>query len=144
MKRCALLVAFATISVVSLAAHHRFSDEYDWKKPVTLKGTVSRIEWANPHVLLQVDGRDDSGTNVSWSVELGSPAALGRFGWNKDSLKPGDRVDVDAWRAKDGTKRANAKSVTLSDGRELFAASSFFDIANPAPVATSGSKKDRR
>ena len=144
MKRCALLFGIAAIvgaTAVPLSGHHPFSDEYDWKKPVTLKGTVEKIEWTNPHVHLQVNGKDENGATGSWAVELNSPTALAKFGWTKDSVKPGERVTVDAWLAKDGTKRANAKSVTLSGGEELFAASSFFDPASPRPVATSGSKQ---
>ena len=88
-----------------------------------------------------MDGKDENGATGSWAVELSSPTALAKFGWTKDAVKPGERVTVDAWLAKDGSRRANAKSVTLSGGQELFAASSFFDMAPPAPVATSGSKK---
>ncbi len=110
-------------------AHHPFAAEFDWKKPVTLTGTVTRVEWTNPHALVSIDVRDASGTITNWALELGSPTVLEKhYRWNGNLLKTGDKVTVDGWLAKDGRKLVSAKSFTLTDGRELFAASAFFDL----------------
>jgi hypothetical protein len=130
------MVGLFFLTAVATFAHHPFDTDYDWKKPVTLTGTVTNVEWATPHVRLSLDAQDDAGARAAWVAELGNPAALGRHGWMQSMLKPGDKLTVDGWMAKDGSKRVSAKSVKLSTGRELFAASDFFDIA--APVATSG------
>ena len=132
MKKLALATA-AAVSVVLTAssafAHHPFDAEFDWKKPVTLTGTVTKVEWTNPHALVSIDVRDASGTVTSWTVELGSPRVLEKnYRWNGNLLKTGGKVTVDGWLAVDGGKLVSAKSVTLTDGNELFAASSFFDV----------------
>jgi len=143
MKRLAIALAGVVFFATASFAHHPFAAEYDWKKPLTLTGTVIKLNWTNPHVELTVDGKDDSGSSGTWTVELGSPSALQKFGLTQSALKMGEKVTIDGWAAKDGSKRANAKSVTLPDGRELFAASSFFDTAMK-PVATSGSSGSKR
>ncbi len=110
-------------------AHHPFPLEFDWKKPVTLTGTVTKVAWMNPHALVSIDVRDASGTITNWALELGSPRVLEKhYRWNGNLLKTGDKVTVDGWLAKDGRKLVSAKSFTLTDGRELFAASAFFDL----------------
>jgi hypothetical protein len=122
-------------------AHHPFAPEYDWKKPMTVAGTITKVEWMEPHVQLTINGKDASGSTASWVVEMGSPDELSKFGWAKSTLKQGDSLAVDGWLASDGSKRINAKSVRLSSGREMFAASSFFDVALTAEAAaTSGSR----
>ena len=131
MKKIALGVATvaALLTAVPAFAHHPFAPEFDWKKPVTLTGTVTKVEWMNPHASVSIDIRDASGTTTTWVVELGSPRVLEKnYRWNANVLKAGDSVTVDGWLAKDGRKFVSAKSVTLTDGRELFAASSFFDL----------------
>src|SRR5262249_44884515 len=143
IKNVATAIAGLFLCVATLSAHHPFSAQYDWKKPVTLTGNVTKLNWVNPHVELTIDAKDDAGLSGTWTVELGSPAALQKSGLTSAVLKMGEKVTVDGWAAKDGSKRANAKSVTLSDGRELFAASSFFDTAMK-PVATSGSSGSKR
>jgi hypothetical protein len=105
-------------------AHHSFAAEYDSTKPVTLKGLVTKMEWMNPHARFYVDVKDESGAVTNWELELGSPNGLMRRGWTRNSLKPGDSVIIEGYLAKDGSKLANARQVTLSDGRKIFAGSS--------------------
>jgi hypothetical protein len=105
-------------------AHHSFAAEYDSTKPVTLKGSVTKMEWMNPHARFYVDVKDESGAVTNWELELGSPNGLMRRGWTRNSLKPGDSVIIEGYLAKDGSKLANARQVTLSDGRKIFAGSS--------------------
>ena len=112
------------LAAVPVFAHHSFAAEYDAAKPVTLTGAVTKVEWANPHVRFHADVSDDSGKTVSWEFEMGGPNALMRLGWTRDSLKPGDKITVDGFLAKDGSHLVNAKSVNLSDGRKVFAGSS--------------------
>ena len=105
---------------VPLAAHHSFAAEFDGTKPVTLKGTVARMEWTNPHAWLHVDVKGGDGKVVSWMVEGGAPNALLRRGWNKNSVPTGTAVIVQGFRARDGSNRANGGEVTLPDGKKLF------------------------
>jgi hypothetical protein len=106
-----------------MLAHHSFTAEYDASKPVTLSGAVTKVEWMNPHARFYIDVKDDSGTVTNWELELGSPNALMRLGWTRNSLKPGEVVTVEGSLAKDGSKLANARKVTLADGRKVFAGS---------------------
>jgi hypothetical protein len=137
MRRSAAIAIFTLLMAVPLFAHHPFSQDYDWKKPDTIVGTVSSVEWKSPHVFFVVDGKDDHGTSGEWRVELGSPAELSKYGWTMTTLKPAQRVTVDGWLAKNGTRQLNAKSVMPEGGKSMFGASSFF-LLSPAPVATSG------
>jgi hypothetical protein len=122
----ALLAASAGLLVTSLPvlAHHSFAAEYDEKKPVTLKGTVSKVEWTNPHARFYVDVKDDAGKVTTWNFELASPNVLIRGGWTRKSLQVGDTVTVTGAQAKDGAYLANAASVVLADGKRVFARSS--------------------
>jgi hypothetical protein len=121
----------AGIALVALsapvAAHHSFAAEYDASKPVTLKGTVTRVEWTNPHARFYVDVKEDNGTVTNWNLELASPNVLSRQGWTRNSLKFGDLITVEGSMAKDGAKMANAKTVVLADGRKVFAGSAGSD-----------------
>ena len=110
------LAAVFLLSVTGLSAHHAFAAEYDATKSVTISGTVTGFEWTNPHVWLRVEGDDES----TWSFEMGSPNGLLHRGWRKAELKNGDHVTVTGYRAKDGRRVANARIVTLPDGRKLF------------------------
>jgi hypothetical protein len=126
MKVCVgvLAVIFLTCSSGPVAAHHSFAAQYDADKPVTLKGTVSKVEWTNPHARFYVDVRDEKGVVTNWNLELGSPNVLVRNGWSRKSLNVGDEVVVEASLARDGSKMANARVVRLADGRRVFAGSS--------------------
>lgn len=120
----ALFIAgIAMLAPSGAFAHHSFAAEYDVKKPVTLKGTVSKVEWTNPHARFYVDVKDDSGNVVTWNLELASPNVLVRNGWTRHSLNVGDQVTVEGAQAKDGSQMANARTVVLADGRKVFAGS---------------------
>jgi len=94
------------------------------KKSVKLEGTITKVEWTNPHIWMYLDVKDDSGNVVKWQCEGGAPNTLTRAGWSKDSLKPGDQVSLDGWLAKDGSKTCNTRSVKMPDGKSVFAGSS--------------------
>jgi hypothetical protein len=112
------------VSTAPLLGHHSFAAEYDANKPVTLNGTVTKVEWTNPHARFYIDVKDESGTVTNWNLELASPNVLTRNGWTRKSLNIGDHVTVQGSLAKDGSKMANARVVTLADGKRVFAGSS--------------------
>ena len=119
----AILVLLATSAPV--IAHHSFAAEFDASKPLKLTGSVTKLEWTNPHVWFFVEVKGDDGKITTWGFEMGSPNGLMRAGWTRNSMKAGDVVTVDASRAKDGSNNANARTVTLAaTGKTLFAASS--------------------
>ena len=105
-------------------AHHSFSAEYASDKPITLKGTLTKVEWSNPHGWIYVDVKGDDGKVVNWAVEFGSPNALLRRGLRKSDFPPGIEVVVDGYRAKSGSAMINGTSVKLPDGRDLYTGSS--------------------
>jgi DNA/RNA endonuclease YhcR with UshA esterase domain len=118
----ALLIAgVALLAPAAALAHHSFAAEYDVKKPVTLKGTVTTVEWTNPHARFYLDVKDESGNVAHWNLELASPNVLVRQGWSRHTLKVGDEVTVEGSQAKDGSQMANARTVTLADGKKVFA-----------------------
>ena len=121
-----VLVAGAALlaSTAPMFAHHSFAAEYDEKKPVELKGTVTKVEWTNPHARFYMDVKDADGTVNHWNLELASPNVLARNGWRRNSLKEGDVITVNGSRAKDGAFMANARTVVLPDGKKVFAGSS--------------------
>jgi hypothetical protein len=104
-------------------AHHSFAAEYDASKPVELHGTVTKMEWTNPHARIYLAVKDANGTVTEWNLELASPNVLSRNGWTRHSLKEGDVVTVSGARAKDGNTMANARTVILADGKKVFAGS---------------------
>jgi hypothetical protein len=117
----ALSSAFGLLLIMMPAsAHHAFAAEYDVNKLVTVSGTVSAFKWTNPHAWLYVEVKEQNGEVTSWGFEMGSPGGLLHRGWTKTELKEGDQVTVDGFAAKDGSNVANARKVTLPDGRKLF------------------------
>jgi hypothetical protein len=124
MKKLALAIfALLGTAAVPALAHHAFAAEFDGSKPVTIKGVVTKIEWMNPHTWFYVDSKTDSGAIEHWQCETGAPIELVRRGWKKSDLKVGDEVTVQGFRAKDGTNTANARQVTLPDGKKVFSGS---------------------
>jgi hypothetical protein len=114
---CCLLAAWP------LLAHHSFAAEYDQKQPIMIKGVVTKLDWMNPHVYFYVDVTANDGKITHWACEAGNPNALARRGWKKDSLKAGDQVVIEAFRAKDASNTVNARTITLADGKKIFAGS---------------------
>jgi hypothetical protein len=124
LTRLACATVLTVMGVSSLYAHHSFAAQYDRSKPVTLKGTVTKVEWANPHIYFYLDVKTEDGKVENWAVEGGAPNSLYRNGWRKDSLQAGNLVTVDGWLAKDGSKLANMRAVVLADGRQVLGGSS--------------------
>ena len=131
--KLAVVVAGMGLVVASAPgiAHHSFAAEYDASKPITLKGAVTKIEWTNPHARFYIDVKDDKGTVTNWNLELASPNVLTRQGWTRKSLDVGDQITVEGSLAKDGSKMANARVVTLANGKRVFAGSSGGDQTPP-------------
>ena len=125
---CAVFASFHFQSVVS--AHHSFAAEYDSNKTITVKGTVAKIAWVNPHAYVYINAKDPNGKAVTWAFETLSPNALSIRGWSRNSLKIGEEVTVDGYLAKDGkpledgSLHANSRQITTSDGRKVFVGSS--------------------
>ena len=117
---CLWMLAYA----VPTSAHHAFAAEFDADRPVEFSGTVTKVEWINPHVWIHIDVNTDTGAKENWAFEAGTPNVLFRRGFTRRSLLPGVDVLVDGYQAKDGTNRANGRDITLSDGTKLFLGSS--------------------
>ena len=121
------IVASASLSMAAalpLAAHHSFSAEFDSSKPVTLEGTVVKLEWVNPHSWLEIDVPKPDGTVDHWRLEGGSPNVLLRLGWNRNSLPTGTKIKVTAFQAKDASLRGSTREIQFPDGRKLSLGSS--------------------
>jgi hypothetical protein len=114
------LAGAALTAAVSAAAHHAFSTEFDATKPITLKGTITQVEWINPHAWIHLDVKKDDGTVEKWMIEAGSPNTLVRRGLTRDSIPAGTEVVVFGYRHRNGSNAANGRDVTLPDGRRLF------------------------
>ena len=128
--RVAILCPVLAALVIPALAHHSFEAEYDFNKTLTVTGTVTKMEWMNPHAHFYVDVKDASGKVTNWNFELGAIPVLLKQGWRKDSLKVGDQITVEGYLPKDGTKSmANARRVTLPDGKRVFGGSSA-DVAD--------------
>jgi hypothetical protein len=123
------------VSAAPTLAHHSFAAEYDSSKTVTVKGTVNRVAWVNPHAYIYIDVKDSTGKVTTWAFESLSPNALARQGWNSQSLKRGEAVTVDGYMAKDGklladgSVHANSRMITTADGRRVYIGSSLGDTA---------------
>ena len=127
---CGLVALGLFLAAVPAVAHHSFAAEYDSKKPITLKGIVTKVDWMNPHVYFYLDVKDEAGNITNWGFEMGPPNGLQRSGWTRNTMKIGDEVIVEGTLAKDGSNQANARSVTVaSTGKKLGAASS--EATNP-------------
>ena len=117
---CSLLAVLWLFSI-PLLAHHSFGAEYDASKPITLTGVVTKVEWTNPHSHFYLDVTDDKGGVTNWKFEGYNPAVLYRIGWKKDTtIKPGDKITVSGWRARDGGNWAHSREITLPGGNKLF------------------------
>ena len=120
MRPIATLVLVLATGAMPLRAHHAFAAEFDAKKPIKIRGTVSRMEWINPHAWIHVDVTKPDGTVEEWMIEAGTPNTLLRRGFTRDSLKTGTEVIVDGYQSKDGSLRANGRDITLPNGQTLF------------------------
>jgi hypothetical protein len=120
----ALIGAALFAATSPVIAHHAFSAEFDSKRPVTLRGTVVKVEWINPHSWFHVDVKNKDGNVERWMIEGGNPNNLFRRGWSKDIISPGMEIVVDGYQAKDASRRANGRDLTFANGQRLFMGSS--------------------
>jgi hypothetical protein len=114
----------ASLTGAAVSAHHAFAAEFDANKPVKFEGTVTSMQWINPHVWLHMDVKLPDGKTERWAFEAGTPNVLFRRGFTKNSLLPGTRIVIDGYQAKDGSRRANGRDITFADGRKMFMGSS--------------------
>jgi hypothetical protein len=113
-----LVSGILTVSIPA-SAHHSFAAVFDAEMPVEASGTVTEVEWMNPHAWIYIDVKSEGGETVNWAFELGSPNGLIRRGWTRKSVQVGDEISVSGYKARDGSNRGNIKSIVLADGKEL-------------------------
>ena len=137
-KTLAVIVTAACLllAAVPVWAHHAFAAEFDGTKPIKFRGTVTKMEWINPHAWIHIDVKSDDGKVTPWMIEAAAPNALLRRGWTKQSLLAGTEILVEGYQAKDGANRANGSIITFTDGKKLFVGSSAGD-----PGAAPGAPK---
>jgi hypothetical protein len=123
----------ALLAAAPVWAHHAFAAEFDGKTPVKLQGTVTKMEWINPHAWIHIDVKDKDGKVTNWMVECGTPNTLLRRGVNKNSVTAGMEIVVDGYQAKDGSNKANGRDVTFADGRKVFLGSTGTGAPGDAP-----------
>jgi hypothetical protein len=138
-----LLVGLAAVGLALAAAplyaHHAFSSEFDADKPLQLAGTVSKVEWVNPHAWIHIEVKKSDGQVEEWMIEGGTPNTLMRRGVSRDTLKIGTEVRISGYQAKDGSNRANGRDITYPDGRKLFLGST----GTGAPYEQEGKDADK-
>jgi uncharacterized protein DUF6152 len=135
LKIVVLALALSGSLVLRLDAHHAFAAEFDREQPMTVTGTVTKVEWTNPHIWVYLDVKGADGTVTNWGFQGGPPSYLTRVGWSKNDLKAGDTIHVEGFRAKDGSNHAAGRQITLPDGRKVFA------LQIEGPPQSSESKK---
>ena len=137
-KTLAVVLATSALLFAALPAraHHAFAAEFDADKPVKFKGTVTKMEWINPHAWIHIDVKSEDGKVTPWMIEAAAPNSLLRRGWTKNSLLAGTEIMIEGFQAKDGANRANGSVITFTDGKKLFVGSSAGD-PGAAPGTTS-------
>jgi len=141
MRKLTFVAVGLLMAAVPVMAHHAFSAEFDANKPIKLTGTVTRMEWINPHAWIHIDVKKPDGTVEKWMIEGGTPNTLLRRGFTKNSLAIGTEIQVDGYQAKDGSMKGNGRDLTLPDGKKLFMGSSGTGAPRDGKDATEGSKK---